>query len=89
MKIFWAIFIFCIMSSSSLASIGQITKADGPSKITRETGIVDGTLNTDILSMDRNLSIINSTHDPNSFEDASNHIKIEIEDEKRYLNIQN
>ena len=43
----------------------------------------------DILAMERNLTIINSTHDPNSFEDASNHIKIEIEDEKRYLNIQN
>ena len=53
MKIFWATIIFCLMSSSSLASIGQITKADGPSKITRNTGIVDGTLNTDILSMDR------------------------------------
>jgi len=43
----------------------------------------------DILSNETNLTIVNSTHDPNSFEDASNHIKIEIEDEKRYLNSQN
>ena len=41
----------------------------------------------DILEKQENLTIINSTHDPNSFKDASFHINIEIEEEKRSLRI--
>ncbi len=40
-----------------------------------------------LLKKEKNLTIINSTHDPEKFEEASNHIKIEIENEKRILRI--
>ncbi len=40
-----------------------------------------------ILKKQESLTIINSTHDPNSFNDASCHIKVEVEGEKRYLRI--
>ena len=33
----------------------------------------------------KNITIINSTHSPDEFRGYDNHIKIEIKDEKRYL----
>ncbi len=40
----------------------------------------------DILK-DQNLTIINSTHEPEQFKNIDSHYKIEIVDEKRYLNL--
>ena len=37
------------------------------------------------LLQDKNLTIINSTHDPEKFDNVTGRYKIEIEDEKRFL----
>ena len=41
------------LSSSAFASIGEITQAEGPSKITRDTGELQGAKGVGVLSMDK------------------------------------
>ena len=53
MRYFWFICFLITLSGGAFASIGEITQAEGPSTITRDTGgEVEGTKGTGILSMD-------------------------------------
>jgi hypothetical protein len=47
------VMLICFLPTSGFASIGKITKSDGPSKIYREDTTEQGDVDSDIFSMDR------------------------------------
>jgi ABC-type multidrug transport system fused ATPase/permease subunit len=83
------------ISNKSLSS-GQMQKISFIRALLADTDILlldESTANLDEKSRDlifnilksQNISIINSTHDPENFKDVDNHIKIIIEDNKRLI----
>jgi ABC-type multidrug transport system fused ATPase/permease subunit len=83
------------ISNKSLSS-GQMQKISFIRALLANTEVLlldESTANLDEKSRDlifdilknQNISIINSTHDPTSFKDVENHIKIVIEEDKRII----
>jgi ABC-type multidrug transport system fused ATPase/permease subunit len=83
------------ISNKSLSS-GQMQKISFIRALLANTEVLlldESTANLDVKSRDlifdilknQNISIINSTHDPTSFKDVENHIKIVIEEDKRII----